>query len=149
MRAVVQRVSQAQVSVDGQIVGRVGPGLVVFLGVADGDTPADADYLADKVAGLRIFEDDQGRMNRSVTEADGAILVISQFTLLADARHGRRPSFTAAAAPDLGQRLYEQVIQRLTAAGLPVAQGRFGARMHVLVDNDGPVTILLDSRKLF
>jgi D-aminoacyl-tRNA deacylase len=149
VRAVVQRTGPAQVSVDGEVVGRIDHGLVVFLGVADGDSQADADYLAAKIAGLRIFQDDDGRMNRSVVDAAGGVLVISQFTLLGDARKGRRPSFVAAAAPEKGEPLYEYVADRLAEAGIPVARGRFGAHMQIAVDNDGPVTILLDSRKLF
>jgi len=149
MRAVVQRVSQASVSVDGNQIGCIDRGLVVFLGVAEGDSQADAVYLAGKVAGLRIFEDDEGRMNRSVIDAGGSVLAISQFTLLGDARKGRRPSFTAAADPEEGNRLYERFCEVLAAAGVTVARGIFGAKMRVDVANDGPVTILLDSRKEF
>ena len=149
MRAVVQRTGRAQVTVAGEVIGRIDRGLVAFLGVAEGDGQADADYLVGKVAGLRIFEDHEGRMNRSVADADGGVLVVSQFTLLGDARKGRRPSFVAAAPPETGERLYEYFCAKLTQTGVPVARGRFGARMRVDVANDGPVTILLDSGKLF
>jgi len=149
MRAVVQRAAGAEVRVDGETVGRIDRGLVVFLGVADGDSDRDADYLAGKVVGLRIFEDNEGRMNRSVTDTGGGVLAISQFTLLGDARKGRRPSFTAAAEPAVGRRLYDRFVEKVAEAGATVAQGVFGARMTVDVANDGPVTILLVSRKSF
>ena len=149
MRAVVQRVSRAAVHVDESVVGEIGPGLLVLLGVGQGDDDADAEYLAEKCAGLRIFEDDQGKMNRSVLDAGGAALVVSQFTLFGDARKGKRPSFTDAAPPDLANRLYERFVAGLRQAGLHVATGRFQAMMQVSLVNDGPVTILLDSRKQF
>ncbi len=149
MRAVLQRVTRASVEVEGAIVGRIGPGWLVLLGVARGDADADADWMAEKVAGLRAFEDDQGKMNRSVAEAGGAVLVVSQFTLLGDCRGGRRPSFTDAAPPDEAERLYRRIADRLAAMGLEVATGVFRAMMKVELVNDGPVTLLLDSRKSF
>jgi D-tyrosyl-tRNA(Tyr) deacylase len=148
MRAVVQRVSRASVEVGGECVGRIGTGWLVLLGVARGDTDSDADWLAEKVANLRAFEDDQGKMNRSVAEAGGGVLVVSQFTLLADCRGGRRPSFTDAADPAEAERLYLRFTDRLAATGLPVAKGVFRAFMKVELLNDGPVTFLLDSRKV-
>lgn len=149
MRAVLQRVSRASVTVDGTVVGEVGQGLLVLLGVGHGDTAADADYLADKIAHLRIFEDDAGKMNRSLLEVGGAALVISQFTLYGDARKGRRPSFTDAAPPGEANRLYDYFCIQLAAAGLPVARGIFQAMMSVALVNEGPVTLLLDSKKQF
>lgn len=149
MRAVVQRVREATVSVVEQTVGAVGQGLMVLLGVARGDTSEDALYLAEKTAGLRIFEDDQGKMNRSVEEVGGGILVVSQFTLLGDCRKGRRPGFTDAAPPELADRLYEDYVTTLRAHGITVATGVFRADMQVHLVNDGPVTMLLDSRKQF
>jgi D-tyrosyl-tRNA(Tyr) deacylase len=149
MRACVQRVSRASVTVEGQIVGEIGRGLLVLLGVAQGDDENDARYLADKIVGLRIFEDDQGKMNRSLLEAGGALLVVSQFTLLGDVRNGRRPSFTDAAPPEEANRLYEVFVSAAAALGAPIATGRFQAHMDVELVNDGPVTLLLDSRKLF
>jgi D-aminoacyl-tRNA deacylase len=149
MRAVLQRVTRASVEVEGAIVGRIGAGWLVLLGVARGDSDADADWMAEKVAGLRAFEDDRGKMNRSVAEAGGAVLVVSQFTLLGDCRGGRRPSFTDAAPPDEAERLYRLVADRLAAMGLEVATGVFRAMMKVELVNDGPVTLLLDSRKAF
>jgi D-tyrosyl-tRNA(Tyr) deacylase len=149
MRAVLQRVTRASVEVEGAIVGRIGAGWLVLLGVARGDSDADADWMAEKVAGLRAFEDDEGKMNRSVAEAGGAVLVVSQFTLLGDCRGGRRPSFTDAAPPDEAERLYRLVADRLAGMGLEVATGVFRAMMNVELVNDGPVTLLLDSRKVF
>jgi D-aminoacyl-tRNA deacylase len=149
VRAVLQRTSSASVSVGGQVVGRIGPGLVVFVGVADGDGPADIEYVASKIRDLRVFGDDQGRMNRSVVETGGAVLVISQFTLLGDVRKGRRPAFDAAARPEVAKAQYETFVSRLREIGLLVETGVFQAYMHVDVANDGPVTILLDSRRLF
>lgn len=149
MRAVVQRVREATVSVVEQTVGAVGQGLMVLLGVARGDTSEDALYLAEKTAGLRIFEDDQGKMNRSVEEVGGGILVVSQFTLLGDCRKGRRPGFTEAAPPELADRLYEEYVEALRRRGISVATGVFRAEMQVHLVNDGPVTLLLDSRKQF
>ena len=149
MRAVVQRVSRAAVRVDGAVVGEIGAGLLVLLGVAADDGNADVDYVADKIAGLRIFEDSAGKMNRSVVEAGGAVLAVSQFTLFGDARRGKRPSFDAAARPERANELYEACIARLRAAGLQVETGKFQASMQVELVNDGPVTILLDSKKVF
>ena len=149
MRACVQRVSQAHVSVGEEVVGRIGPGLLVLLGVAAGDQEDDVRQLADKIVALRIFDDDAGKMNRSLADVGGAMLVVSQFTLLADCRKGRRPSFIAAAPPELAERLYETYVAAIGAQGIPVATGRFQAHMDVELVNDGPVTLLLDSRKLF
>ena len=149
MRAVIQRVSQASVIVDGQTVGAIEQGLMVLLGVARGDTAGEATYLADKTAGLRIFEDDDGKMNRSVKEVGGSILVVSQFTLLGDCRKGRRPGFTEAATPELADALYEAYVDVLRNRGLTVATGVFQADMQVALVNDGPVTLMLDSRKQF
>lgn len=149
MRAVVQRVHRAKVEVDGEIIGEIGPGLVVFLGVGQEDDPEDADYLANKIAGLRIFEDEKGLMNLSVRETGGAVLSISQFTLLGDCRKGRRPGFSAAAPPERAEELYNYFCERLGEQDLTVATGRFQAAMRIIVDNDGPVTMLLDSKKLF
>ena len=147
MRAVVQRVSRAEVRVDGRPVGAVGSGLVVLVGVTFGDTEADAMALADKIAGLRIFADEKGAMNLSVSEVGGSALVVSQFTLYADARKGRRPSFLAAAAPAEAKAYYEAVAERLRLDGVPVSTGEFQAMMQISLVNDGPVTILLDSRR--
>ena len=149
MRAVVQRVSGASVEVDWRVVGEVGKGLLVLVGVEEGDRESDADYIAEKTAGLRIFNDDEGKMNLSVGDVGSGVLLISQFTLHGDCRQGRRPSFISAARPETAIPLYEGVAQRLRAAGLPVATGEFGAHMHVSLVNDGPVTVLLDSKKLF
>jgi D-tyrosyl-tRNA(Tyr) deacylase len=152
MRAVVQRVSSAAVTVDARTVGAIGHGLLVFVGVERADGPADADYIAAKVKDLRVFEDaaDPARhMNRSVQEVGGAVLVVSQFTLAGDCRKGRRPSFDEAAAPQLAKPLYEEVVGALRATGLSVATGEFQAMMQVSLVNDGPVTLLLDSRKRF
>jgi D-aminoacyl-tRNA deacylase len=149
VRAVVQRVSRARVVVDGQVRGEIGAGLVVLLGVGRGDTSASAAYLAEKVAGLRIFDDDQGKMNRSLLEMGGAALVVSQFTLYGDVRRGRRPGFDQAAAPAQANQLYEEFVRELGAKGVRVETGVFQARMSVELANEGPVTILLDSEKLF
>ena len=149
MRAVVQRVRRASVKIAGEIVGEIGPGLLVLLGVAQDDSEADAAYLADKVAGLRIFEDGEGKMNRAAGEVGGAVLAVSQFTLLGDVRRGKRPSFDAAARPEQARRLYECFVEKVRAAGLPCETGRFQEMMDVELVNNGPVTILLDSRKLF
>jgi len=149
MRAVVQRVSTASVAVSGQEVSRIAAGLVVLLGVARDDEPTDATYLASKVHGLRIFSDEDGRMNRSVADVDGAVLAVSQFTLFGDVRRGRRPSFIDAAEPARARELYERFISELRALGAPVATGVFQADMQLALVNDGPVTILLDSRRQF
>jgi len=149
MRAVVQRVGRGEVRVDGKAVGAVGRGFVVLLGVARGDGEADARALADKVAALRVFEDAAGKMNLALAEVGGGLLVISQFTLLGDARKGNRPSFIDAAGPEEGNALYERFCALLREKGLPVATGTFRAMMEVELVNDGPVTILLDSRKAF
>ena len=145
MRVVVQRVSGARVTVDGDVVGEIGPGLLVLVGVGAGDGDADAAAAAAKVAGLRIFPDPGGAMNLSVTEVDGAALVVSQFTLLADVRKGRRPSFTGAAPPEEAARLVGAFEEHLAAAGVPVERGRFGAYMQVELLNDGPVTIVVET----
>ena len=147
MRSVVQRVSRGAVRVDRQVVGEVGQGLVVLLGVAEGDSSGDAGWTADKLAQLRIFEDEAGKMNRSVQDVGGSVLLVSQFTLLGDARKGNRPSFTGAAAPEMASALYEEVAALLRDRGLTVATGVFRAHMEVELVNDGPVTLLLDSRR--
>ncbi|MFO0942223.1 MAG: D-aminoacyl-tRNA deacylase [Pirellulales bacterium] len=149
MRAVIQRVSQSSVSVDGQLVGQIGPGLLVLLGVADGDQQSDLDYMVNKVTGLRVFEDSHGKMNLSVQDIQGSLLVVSQFTLLGDVRRGKRPSFTDAAAPEIANQLYEEFCGKVEAMNVSVQRGVFRADMKVSLINDGPVTILLDSRKLF
>ena len=144
MRAVIQRVSRAAVGVNGAVVGEIGAGLLVLLGVGAGDTETDAERLAAKVARLRIFADEAGRFDRSVLDAGGAVLVVSQFTLLADTAKGNRPSFTAAAAPEQAEQLYERFCAHLRDLGLGVEMGAFGARMEVELVNDGPVTIVLE-----
>jgi D-tyrosyl-tRNA(Tyr) deacylase len=149
MRAVIQRVTEARVEVGGETVGAIGRGFLVLLGVAQGDTPADAASLAEKTAGLRVFEDEAGKMNLALQEVGGTVLAVSQFTLLGDCRKGRRPGFTEAAPPDLADRLYQEYVTALRAAGLTVATGIFRAEMQVHLVNDGPVTLLLDSRKTF
>jgi D-aminoacyl-tRNA deacylase len=149
MRAVVQRVSRARVTVNDWISGEIGHGLLVLLGVGHGDTEPDAAYLAEKVAGLRIFEDVDGKMNRSVQDVGGSVLAVSQFTLYGDVRRGKRPSFDAAAPPEQARRLYELFVQRLQEAGLRCETGRFQEMMQVELVNEGPVTILLDSGKGF
>ncbi|HEX41077.1 MAG TPA: D-tyrosyl-tRNA(Tyr) deacylase [Phycisphaerales bacterium] len=149
MRAVCQRVSSASVEIDGAVAGHIERGLLVYLGVGRDDTVRDAEFIADKIANLRIFEDDQGRMNRSVLDSGGGVLVVSNFTLYADARKGRRPAFDAAAGPDTAEPLYEQVCELLAARGLTVGRGVFGGYMRVAATNDGPVNILLDSSRLF
>ena len=146
MRAIVQRVLEASVSVDGEIVGRIGPGLLVLLGVGKGDGEREVSWMADKIANLRIFEDEGQKMNRSVIDGSRSILVVSQFTLYGDARKGRRPSFAEACEPAEANRLYELFCEGSRALGLDVQQGRFAAHMKVALVNDGPVTLMLDSR---
>jgi len=147
MKTVVQRVKSAWVSVGGETKGEIGQGLVVFLGVGKGDGPQDADYLASKISGLRIFSDSAGKFDRSVRDVEGAALVVSQFTLYGNCQKGRRPSFTDAAPPEVAQKLYHYFIDRLGQEGFPVESGTFQAMMEVHLINDGPVTILLDSQK--
>ena len=149
MRAVVQRVKSASVSVEGAITGAVGDGFLVLLGVSRDDSEKDAQYIADKIFGLRVFTDDAGKFNLSLDDVKGSVLVVSQFTLYGDARAGRRPSFTEAAGAELGERLYKLVMEKLRGKGLEVRCGIFGASMEVSLINDGPVTILLDSNKAF
>ena len=149
MRMVVQRVTRASVTVDGEVTGKIGKGYMVLVGSEVGDTEADARLCADKLAGLRVFVDDEDKMNRSVLDVGGEILLVSQFTLLGDARHGRRPSFIAAARPEEAEPLLETMKAMLEEKGLHVETGRFRAHMDVELDNDGPVTILIDSRKVF
>jgi D-tyrosyl-tRNA(Tyr) deacylase len=149
MRAVVQRVLEARVRVEGETAGSIGEGLLVFLGVGKGDGPADSDWLAEKVAQLRIFADADGVMNESLVEQGGAVLVVSQFTLFADARKGRRPSYSEAAAPDEARPLYERFVETLRYSVVRVETGRFQESMQVSLVNNGPVTILLDSKKAF
>ena len=149
MRAVVQRVREADVTVDGSVTGAIERGLMVLLGVEDGDDESDARYMADKISGLRIFEDSDGKMNLSVKDVFGKILAVSQFTLLGDVRKGKRPSFSKAARPDEARRLYRYFIDLLSEGDIEVQEGIFQAEMMVRILNDGPVTILLDSKKLF
>ena len=149
MRAVIQRVSRAKVTVAGEVTGEIAGGLLVLLGVSRNDTPAAADYLAEKTAGLRVFEDAEGKMNLDVAQAKGAVLVVSQFTLYGDVRRGKRPSFDEAGRPEQAKQLYEYFVEKLRAAGLRVETGRFQEMMDVELVNDGPVTILLDSEKTF
>lgn len=149
MRAVVQRVASAKVTVDDRVTGEIASGLLVLLGVEQGDGPSDVQYIAAKIRDLRIFPDDAGKMNLSVLDTEGAVLVVSQFTLAGDARNGRRPSFASAAPPQIARALYEEVVRELRAGGLRVETGEFQAMMQVALVNDGPVTILLDSRKTF
>jgi len=149
MRAVAQRVSRASVRVNGEVTGQIADGLLVLLGVGQEDSESDAVYLAQKVAGLRIFEDNAGKMNRSVTDIDGAVLAVSQFTLFGDVRKGKRPSFDEAARPDRARELYELFVSKIRSLGLRCETGRFQEMMEVELVNSGPVTILLDSKKLF
>jgi D-aminoacyl-tRNA deacylase len=149
MRAVIQRVSRAQVSVGEELVGKIGRGMLVLLGVSKTDTQADADYLAAKIAGLRIFEDDHGKMNLSLSEKGGEVLAVSQFTLYGDLRKGKRPSFGEAAPPEHANELYEHFVRRIREVGIHCETGRFQATMQVELINDGPVTILLDSKRAF
>uniref|UniRef100_A0A7C2K1Y1 D-aminoacyl-tRNA deacylase n=1 Tax=Schlesneria paludicola TaxID=360056 RepID=A0A7C2K1Y1_9PLAN len=149
MRAVVQRVSRASVTVAGEVTGAIGPGLLVLLGVADGDTQDDVVYMAEKLAGLRIFPDAEGKMNLALADMGGGMLVVSQFTLLGDCRKGRRPSFIAAARPERAVELYRSFVAEVRGRGITVAEGRFQEHMDVELVNDGPVTLLVDSRKEF
>ena len=149
MRAVVQRVSEAAVRVEGRVVGSIGPGLLVLLGVGRGDAETNADELAEKIAHLRVFPDEEGRMNRSVGEAGGSVLVVPQFTLYGDCRKGRRPSYVEAAPPEEADRLFRRFVDAVRRSGLTVAEGVFRAAMDVALVNRGPVTLLLDSRRLF
>lgn len=149
MRAVVQRVSKASVTVAGEITGAIETGFLVLLGVADGDAPSDLDWMVSKIIGLRVFEDDEGKMNCSIQDVGGAMLVVSQFTLLGDCRKGRRPSFVNAARPDVANDIYEHFCDKVRAENITVETGRFQQHMDVELVNDGPVTLLLDSRKDF
>jgi D-tyrosyl-tRNA(Tyr) deacylase len=149
MRAVVQRVSRAEVRVGGEVTGSIGRGLLALVGVEKGDDERDAGYVGDKLAGLRVFEDAAGKMNLGLRDVGGSVLLVSQFTLLGDCRKGRRPSFVAAASPELADRLYRDVARRLEEHGIPVDTGVFRAEMEVDLINDGPVTLLLDSRRTF
>ena len=146
MRAVVQRVSESAVTVDGEVVGRIGCGLLVLLGVTHEDTEKDAVFLAEKIVNLRIFSDDAGKMNRSLLDTGGGMLVVSQFTLYGDCRKGRRPSFIQAADPDKGDALYQYFVEKVRERGVTTATGRFGAMMAVSLINDGPVTLILESK---
>jgi len=147
MRAILQRVTSANVTIDGRVNGQIGPGLLVLLGVAEGDMPADGEWLAQKIAKLRIFADEAGQMNRSVVDIGGGVLVVSQFTLFASTRKGTRPSFNAAAAPQLAESLYDAFVNQLTTVlDRPVATGRFAAMMQVSLVNDGPVTLIIDTK---
>jgi D-tyrosyl-tRNA(Tyr) deacylase len=149
MRAVIQRVTSAAVTVDGEIVGQIGRGLLVLVGVAKDDGPSDVSYLANKIANLRVFPENDKLLHFTTAEVGGGVLVVSQFTILGDCRKGRRPSFDQSAPPELAEKLYEELVAALAQAGLPVATGRFRAMMEVSLINDGPVTLLLDSKKLF
>jgi D-tyrosyl-tRNA(Tyr) deacylase len=149
MRAVIQRVSEAKVEVEGKVVGQITAGLLVYLGVGKEDTETDAQFMAEKLVNLRIFADEAGKMNRSVIDIGGGVLLVSQFTLYGDCRRGRRPGFDAAGEPTLAERLYEKVAELIAAEDVPVEKGAFGAHMHVTSLNDGPVTFLLDSSRLF
>ncbi|MGD0949847.1 MAG: D-aminoacyl-tRNA deacylase [Candidatus Binatia bacterium] len=146
MRAVIQRVSVARVTVGDEVAGTIGRGVLVLVGIADGDTETEANWLVDKLLDFRIFEDDKGKLNRSLRDLNGELMLVSQFTLLADARKGRRPSFAAAARPEQAVPLYEHMVRRARDRGVTVATGRFGARMRVELVNEGPVTIILDSK---
>ncbi|MDT7042656.1 D-aminoacyl-tRNA deacylase [Candidatus Nitronereus thalassa] len=147
MKAVIQRVLSASVEVEQKSIGQIGAGLLVLLGAEKGDTPADVDYMVEKIPHLRIFSDDQGKMNRSLMDCGGELLVVSQFTLLGDTHRGRRPGFDQAASPDLARHLYDSAIANFREKGIPVQTGMFGANMLVSLKNDGPVTFTLDSRK--
>ena len=147
MKALLQRVNTASVTVDGKVVGNIGHGLVVFIGVANDDTREDIQYLANKIPQLRIFDDAEGKFNLSALDVKGELLLVSQFTLLAGTRKGRRPGFTDAAPPDIAENLFNQFVEQSQATGLKVETGRFQTHMHVVIDNDGPVTIFIDSRE--
>lgn len=149
MRAVVQRVDFADVTSCGELTGKIGKGFMVLVGSEVGDTEQDMIYISDKISGLRVFEDSEGKMNRSIIDEDGSVLLVSQFTLLGDARHGRRPSFSNAEKPEIAEPLLVRLAERLRGCGIPVETGRFRTDMIVTLANNGPVTILLDSRKLF
>ena len=149
MRCVVQKVTRASVTVAGELVGEIGQGYMVLVGAEEGDAEADVNYCADKIVGLRVFEDADDKLNLSVKDVGGSVLLVSQFTLLGDARNGRRPSFIRAARPEQAEPLFEKLVQRVSDAGIPVATGRFRTHMEVSLVNDGPVTILLDSKKGF
>lgn len=149
MRAVIQRVLESSVTVEGQVIGKIGKGIMVLLGVEEGDTAKDATYLAEKITGLRIFEDEEGKMNLALEEVKGSILAVSQFTLLGDARKGRRPSYSTAARPEEANQLYEHFVGEIQRKGIHVETGQFQADMKVALINDGPVTLMLDSKKLF
>ena len=149
MRLVIQRVLESSVRIDGKVVGQIGKGYMVLCGVEDGDTQDDLRYCIDKTVNLRIFEDDAGKMNRSIVDIGGSVLAISQFTLLGDARHGRRPSFTDAERPETARALYDAFCEGLQALSIHTEKGVFGADMQVTLTNDGPVTMLIDSRKVF
>ncbi|MFC2031915.1 D-aminoacyl-tRNA deacylase [Chloroflexota bacterium] len=149
MKALLQRVTRASVSIDGEVVGKIGPGLVVFIGVASGDTEKDAQYLAQRTVNLRIFADDAGKFNLSALDIKGELLLVSQFTLLADTKKGRRPSFTEAAPPAQAEELFERFVEEVRTSGLKVETGRFQQYMQVEIHNDGPITILLDSSEKF
>ena len=149
MRAVIQRVTEAAVRIDGEVVGRIGQGFLVLIGVEEGDGEADFKYMATKVPNLRIFEDENGKMNLSLLDVQGQILAVSQFTLLGDARSSRRPSFIQAARPETANPMYERLVEAWRTQGIHVETGRFGADMKVSLVNDGPVTIMMDSHKLF
>jgi D-tyrosyl-tRNA(Tyr) deacylase len=149
MRIVIQKVNYASVTVEGELVSEIGPGLLVLVGAQEGDADEDAAFIAQKIAGMRIFEDAEDKLNLSVTDTGGEVLLVSQFTLLGDARKGRRPSFSHAAAPEIAEPLVEKIRDLLVEAGVPTKTGRFRTHMKVLLENDGPVTILLDSKKIF
>ncbi|MCX8012225.1 MAG: D-aminoacyl-tRNA deacylase [Desulfobacterota bacterium] len=149
MRAVIQRVKSAKVEVDSRVIGKIGPGLLVFLGVSREDNNEDVDYLVEKTINLRVFDDEEGKLNLSLLDTQGEILLVSQFTLLADCRKGRRPSFVDAASPELAQKLYNYFIEQIKRRKIPIATGEFQARMEIFLINNGPVTILLDSKKRF
>lgn len=149
MRIILQRVKEARVEVDGKVVGRIGRGLLVLLGAGSGDTSEDVDYLAEKTLSLRIFEDEKGKMNLSVADTGGEVLIVSQFTLYGDCRKGRRPSFDKAAPPELAEDLYEQFVDKMSGRGVHVQTGKFGAMMDVHLVNWGPVTLMLDSKRQF